>query len=175
MFCVPGSTVDDRLPEARRHPCATRASWCVFVRLIVVCMDTWKNGRAAVNHIHLSKTAFKNEPKHAFKNEPKHAFKNDHLSEQREGERTTEHTRETRERGRRRKGRGQCRRTEPEAVKYGFRHLQPRGRKALADSLKPVGCSQGAKKTIRTGAEIVFCLAMGFSKPQRSSPAVLLW
>ena len=38
-----------------------------------------ENGRAAVNHIHLSKTAFKNEPKHAFKNEPKHAFKNDHL------------------------------------------------------------------------------------------------
>ena len=51
----------------------------MFVRLIVVCMDTWKNGRAAVNHIHLRKTAFKNEPKHAFKNEPKHAFKNDHL------------------------------------------------------------------------------------------------
>ena len=38
--------------------------------------------------------------------------------EQREGERTTEHTRETRETGRRRKGRGQCRRTEPEAVKF---------------------------------------------------------
>ena len=37
--------------------------------------------------------------------------------EQREGERTTEHTRETRERGRRRKGRGQCRQTEPEALK----------------------------------------------------------
>ena len=36
-----------------------------------------ENGRAAVNHIHLSKTAFKNEPKHAFKNEPKHAFKNE--------------------------------------------------------------------------------------------------
>ena len=53
----------------------------MFVRLIVVCMDTWKNGRAAVNQIHLSKTAFKNEPKHAFKNEPKHAFKNDHLPE----------------------------------------------------------------------------------------------
>ena len=36
-----------------------------------------------------------------------------------EGERTTEHTgEETRERGRRRKGRGQCRRTEPEALKY---------------------------------------------------------
>ena len=33
--------------------------------------------------------------------------------EQREGE----HTRETRKRGRRRKGRGQCRRTEPEALK----------------------------------------------------------
>ena len=41
MLCVPGSTVDDCLPKARRHPCATRASWCVFVRLIVVCMDTW--------------------------------------------------------------------------------------------------------------------------------------
>ena len=41
--------------------------------------------------------------------------------EKREGERTTEHTRETRERGRRRKGRGQCRRTEPEALKLsGF-------------------------------------------------------
>ena len=38
--------------------------------------------------------------------------------EQREGERTTEHTRETRKRGRRRKGRGQCRRTEPEALKF---------------------------------------------------------
>ena len=37
--------------------------------------------------------------------------------EQREGERTTEHTRETRERGRRRKGRGQC---EPEALKYMY-------------------------------------------------------
>ena len=37
--------------------------------------------------------------------------------EQREGERTTERTRETRKRGRRRKGRGQCRRTEPEALK----------------------------------------------------------
>ena len=39
--------------------------------------------------------------------------------EQREGERTIEHTRETRKRGRRRKGRGQCRRTEPEALKFG--------------------------------------------------------
>ena len=37
--------------------------------------------------------------------------------EQTEGERTTEHTRETRERAGRRKGRGQCRRTEPEALK----------------------------------------------------------
>ena len=40
--------------------------------------------------------------------------------ERREGERTTEHTRETRERGRRRKGRGQCRRTEPEALKFSM-------------------------------------------------------
>ena len=38
--------------------------------------------------------------------------------EQTEGERTTEHTRETRERGRRRQGRRQCRRTEPEALKF---------------------------------------------------------
>ena len=37
--------------------------------------------------------------------------------EQREGVRTTKHTRETRERGRR-KGKGQCRRTEPEALKF---------------------------------------------------------
>ena len=42
MLCFPGSTVDDCLPKPRRHPCATHASWCVFVRLIVVCMDTWK-------------------------------------------------------------------------------------------------------------------------------------
>ena len=40
--------------------------------------------------------------------------------EQREGERTTEHARETRETGRRRTGRGQCRRTEPEAGKFGW-------------------------------------------------------
>ena len=43
--------------------------------------------------------------------------------ERREGERTTEHTRETRERGRRRKGRGQCRRTEPEALKYIYIYM----------------------------------------------------
>ena len=35
-----------------------------------------------------------------------------------EGGREDEHTRETRKRGRRRKGRGQCRRTEPEALKF---------------------------------------------------------
>ena len=40
--------------------------------------------------------------------------------EQREGVRTTKYTRETRERGRRRKGGGQCRRTEPEALKLYF-------------------------------------------------------
>ena len=39
--------------------------------------------------------------------------------EQSEGERTTEHAgEETRERGRRIRGRGQCWRTEPEALKY---------------------------------------------------------
>ena len=38
--------------------------------------------------------------------------------EQREGVRTTKHARGTRKRGRRRKGKGQCRRTEPEALKF---------------------------------------------------------
>ena len=57
--------------HVHRGACSCASSWCAWT--------LGKNGRAAVNHIHLSKTAFKNEPKHAFKNEPKHAFKNDHL------------------------------------------------------------------------------------------------